>query len=51
VITSEDGAGWTAFLRDLVARGLSGVRLVVSDDHKGLKQAIAAVLTGTSWQR
>jgi putative transposase len=51
VITSEDGAGWTAFLRDLVARGLSGVRLVVSDDHKGLKQAIAAVLTGASWQR
>jgi len=49
VITSEDGAGWTAFLRDLVARGLSGVRLVVSDDHKG--QAVAAVLTGASWQR
>jgi putative transposase len=51
VITSEDGAGWTAVLRDLVARGLSGVRLVVSDDHKGSKQAIAAVLTGASWQR
>jgi len=51
VFTSEDGAGWTAFLRDLVARGLSGVRLVVSDDHKGLKQAVAAVLTGASWQR
>ena len=51
VITSEDGAGWTALLRDLVARGLSGVRLVVSDDHQGLKQAVAAVLTGASWQR
>lgn len=51
VITSEDGAGWTAFLRDLVARGLSGVRLVVSDDHKGLKQAVAAVLPGAGWQR
>jgi putative transposase len=51
VITTENGAGWTAFLRDLVARGLSGVRLVVSDDHKGLKQAVAAVLTGASWQR
>ena len=50
-ITTEDGAGWTAFLRDLVARGLSGVRLVVSDDHQGLKQAVAAVLTGASWQR
>jgi putative transposase len=51
VITSEDGAGWTAFLRDLVARGLSGVRLVVSDDHAGLTQAVAAVLPGASWQR
>jgi putative transposase len=51
VITSEDGAGWTAFLRDLVARGLCGVHLVVSDDHKGLKQAVAAVLSGACWQR
>ncbi len=51
VLTSEDGAGWTAFLRDLVARGLSGVRLVISDDHTGLVQAISAVLPGASWQR
>ena len=51
VITTEDGAGWTALLRGLVARGLSGVALVVSDDHKGLKAAIGAVLTGASWQR
>ena len=51
VITTEDGAGWTAFLRSLVARGLSGVALVVSDDHKGLKAAIAAVLPGATWQR
>jgi transposase-like protein len=51
VITTEDGAGWTAFLRSLVARGLSGVALVVSDDHKGLKAAIQAVLTGATWQR
>ena len=51
VITTEDGAGWTAFLRSLVARGLSGVSLVVSDDHKGLKAAIAAVLPGATWQR
>jgi putative transposase len=51
VITSEDGAGWTAFLRGLVARGLSGVQLAVSDAHEGLKQAIAAVLPGASWQR
>ena len=51
VITVEDGAGWTAFLRGLVARGLSGVQLVVSDAHEGLKAAIAAVLTGAAWQR
>ena len=51
VVTVEDGAGWTAFLRGLVARGLSGVALVVSDDHKGLKQAIGAVLSGACWQR
>jgi len=51
VFTSEDGAGWTAFLRGLVARGLSGVRLVISDAHEGLKGAIAAVLPGAAWQR
>jgi len=51
VITTEDGAGWTAFLRSLVARGLAGVGLVISDDHKGLKAAIEAVLPGATWQR
>jgi putative transposase len=51
VITTEDGAGWTAFLRSLVARGLSGVQLVISDAHAGLKDAVAAVLPGASWQR
>ncbi len=51
VFTCEDGAAWTAFLRGLVARGLSGVRLVVSDSHQGLKAAIAAVLPGAVWQR
>ena len=48
---SEDGAFWHAFLRSLVARGLSGVNLVTSDAHEGLKGAIAAVLQGASWQR
>jgi putative transposase len=48
---SEDRAFWTAFLRSLVKRGLKGVRLVVSDAHEGLKQAIATVLTGATWQR
>lgn len=49
--TSEDGAGWTAFLRGLVARGLAGVRLVISDAHPGLVDAIASTLPGSSWQR
>ena len=49
--TEESGPAWTAFLRDLVARGLSGVRLVVSDSHKGLVCAIEAVLPGAAWQR
>jgi putative transposase len=48
---SEDGAFWTAFLRSLKARGLTGVQLVISDAHTGLKQAIGAVLIGASWQR
>jgi len=48
---SEDRAFWTAFLRGLVKRGLTGVRLVISDAHEGLKQAISTVLSGTAWQR
>jgi putative transposase len=51
LITTEDGAGWTAVLRGLVARGLSGVALVVSDAHQGLVDAIASVLSGAAWQR
>ena len=51
VITSEDGAGWLAFLRSLVSRGLGGVQLIVSDAHPGLKDAIAATFPGSSWQR
>jgi putative transposase len=48
---SEDGAFWLSFLRSLVARGLSGVRLATSDAHQGLKGAIEAVLQSASWQR
>ena len=51
LFTSEDGAAWTAFSRGLVARGLSGVRLVISDAHPGLVGAIASTLPGASWQR
>src|SRR5216117_2067212 len=51
VVTAEDGAAWLAFVRGLVARGLMGVRLVSSDAHPGLVDAIAATLPGASWQR
>ncbi len=51
VVTSEDGAGWLAYIRGLVARGLQGVKLVSSDAHPGLVDAIAATLPGASWQR
>jgi transposase-like protein len=51
VASDEDGAGWLAFLRSLTARGLSGVRLVISDAHRGLVQAVGAALPGAAWQR
>src|SRR6476646_9438939 len=51
VTSAEDGAGWLAFFRDLTARGLTGVRLVTSDAHRGLVDAIGATLPGASWQR
>jgi putative transposase len=51
VSSTEDGAGWLAFFRDLVARGLSGVALVTSDAHRGLVEAIGATLPGAAWQR
>ena len=49
--TSESGAGWREFLKSLVDRGLHGVKLVISDDHQGLKGAVREVLIGASWQR
>ncbi len=51
VTSAEDGAGWLAFFRDLVARGLSGVALVTSDAHAGLVAAIGATLPAAAWQR
>jgi transposase-like protein len=51
VVTSEDGAAWLAFIRSLVARGLAGVKLVTSDAHPGLVDAIQATLPGACWQR
>lgn len=49
--SSENETFWMEFLRSLVERGLTGVQLAISDAHKGLKKAIATVLTGASWQR
>ena len=51
VTTSETREAWNAFFADLVARGLGGVRLVTSDAHRGLVEAIGANLPGASWQR
>jgi putative transposase len=51
VASTEDGAGWLAFFRDLTARGLTGVKLVTSDAHAGLVAATAATLPGAAWQR
>jgi putative transposase len=48
---SEDETFWTRFLRSLRARGLGGVRLVISDAHAGLKASIRKCFAGSSWQR
>ena len=47
---SEAETFWTEFLRGLARRGLRGVKLVISDDHKGLKAAATRIL-GATWQR
>lgn len=51
VSLSEAEVHWRDFLAGLQARGLCGVRFVVSDDHKGLKQALQTRLTSVPWQR
>jgi len=51
VATAETASAWNQFFADLVARGLTGVRLVTSDAHAGLVEAIAANLPGAAWQR
>lgn len=48
---SEAEIHWRTFLQSLVSRGLSGVRLVISDDHAGLQAARLAVFGGVPWQR
>ena len=51
VAGSEKGAAYASLLRGLIDRGLRGVRLVISDDHEGIKTAVAAELPGVGWQR
>ncbi len=51
IVTTENTPAWTAFLRSLVARGLTGVELVISDAHGGIKAAIGTILANVSWQR
>lgn len=47
----EDKSGWSNFLRHLVDRGLSGVKLIVSDACRGLVESIADYLPDAQWQR
>jgi len=51
IVLCEDAENWRAFLQGLVARGVRGVKLVISDAHAGLKQAIREVFVGAGWQR
>ncbi|EHQ53798.1 IS406 transposase, partial [Ectothiorhodospira sp. PHS-1] len=51
VATSEAEINWRRFLEGLLARGLHGVKLIVADDHAGLKAARRAVLPAVPWQR
>ena len=48
---NDEGSAWPAFIRRLVERGLSGVRLVISDHHAGLVKAVHEQLLGAAWQR
>ncbi len=51
VALGEHEVHWRTFLQSLVARGLGGVQLVISDDHAGLRAARLAVFGGVPWQR
>jgi len=51
VALSEQEAHWRSFLQSLMARGLTGVQLIISDAHVGIKQACRSVFGGVPWQR
>ncbi len=48
---NDEGSAWPAFIGSLVERGLTGVRLVISDNHRGLVKAVRELLLGAAWQR
>ncbi len=48
---NDEGSAWPAFIGRLIERGLSGVRLVISDDHRALVKAVHEQLLGAAWQR
>ncbi|MCA1837686.1 MAG: IS256 family transposase [Actinobacteria bacterium] len=51
IAAGEKSAAYSSLLRGLLDRGLRGVRLVVSDDHEGIKSAVSGELPGVEWQR
>ena len=51
IVDTESHASWLAFLRSLIARGLRGVELVISDAHEGLKAAVSQAFAPSMWQR
>jgi len=51
VSLSEAAEHWRSFLESLVVRGLTGVQLIISDDHVGLEAARKAIFSGIPWQR
>ncbi len=51
VAGTQKGAAYASLVRGLLDRGLHGVRLVVSDDHEGIKAAVFGELPGVEWQR
>lgn len=51
VVDTESEESWTTFLRGLRDRGLDGVKLVTTDAHRGLVNAVAAIFVGAAWQR
>ena len=51
VAGGEKSPAYASLLRGLLDRGLKGVRLVISDDHEGIKAAVSDELPGVEWQR